>query len=644
MSRWYAHVPKDPTQNRRFRRDLLVEACGSPEARAWLRDCCRDDILFYTNAFVWTYDPRLPLDKMVPFITYPIQDWALHEINGAIDKGRDLTIEKSRDMGASWMCLGVFEWRWHFQADQTFMCLSRNAESVDKFDNEDALFTKIDRIHRMTPSWLMPAGWDRRKHRNRMAFTNPETGSSINGGATVADAAVGGRRTAILIDEFSRIEEGYEIDLGTADNTNCRIFNFTAYGKDNAAYALLKNKYKKKIRLHWSADPRKNRKLYKWDGEIQRFKYYAFNDDTLELDECGPHEFGPEDADQVNFDAPGRRFEPVADGVLRSPVYDAEDTRRGSRRYMAINWDIDYEGSDDRFFDVKLLQELDREFAVAPYWEGDIEVDEATGELLAFVPAASGPLRLWCNLDREGKPPQSDKGYGAGCDISWGRGATPSCCAVADAGTGEKVLEYVTPFIPPDRFATRVVAICKAFLSKSGGNTHLAWERLGPGDVFKDKVLELNYGNVYYHGTEADKNFSDRRKPGWPPNKANSAELLGEYQAGLRNRRYVNRSTAALREAENFVETDRGIQSSRFAKTKNRLKVGAGDDQSGSRESHGDRVIMDALCFRAIKSLGLLGRVENRRATPPEEVVGTLAWRAAVHAMRDREEEENWGF
>lgn len=592
----------------------------------------------------WTYDPRLPSDKIVPFITYPFQDWAIREIEGAIDNGRDLVCDKSRDTGATWMFLSVFEHRWHFLEDQTFLCMSRNEDAVDKSNNEDALFAKLDRIHKMTPPWLMPVGWDARKHRNKLSFVNPETGSSINGCATVGDASVGGRRTAILLDEFSRIEEGYEIDLGTADVTNCRLFNFTAYGQNNAAYELLKNKYKKRIRLHWSMDPRKNKKLYKFDPQTQRYKYFVFNDDTLLLDECGPHQWGPEDQDTINESKIGKPFEPVPDGVLRSPVYDMEDTRRGSRRYMAINWDIDYEGSDDRFFDIKLLLELNAEFAVQPYWEGDIDVDEATGELLGFVKAENGPVRLWCNLDRDGKPPKSEKGYGGGGDISWGRGATPSCFAIADAGTGEKVLEFVTPFIAPDRYATRVVALCNAFLSKSGANTILAWERGGPGEVFKDKVLELGYSNVYYHGTEAEKNFTQTRKPGWPPNKANLSELLGEYQAGLRTRRYINRSTLALKEAETFVETDRGIQSARFAKTKSRLKVGQGDDQTGSRESHGDRVIMDALTFRAVKSLGTLTKVEQKKPPPAEEVVGSLAWRRAIVEAQEREKDDDWGF
>lgn len=645
FDRWYAKIPKDPASNRQFRRDLIVEGNSSDSARDWLRRCCREDTLFYLNAFVWTYDPRLTKDKMVPFITYPFQDGAIREIEKSIEIGRDLVVEKSRDTGASWMCVAIFEKRWHFLPDQTFMVMSRNANAVDGTDNEDSLFAKIDRIHKYLPEWMMPLGWNAFKNRNRFSLRNPELDSTIAGGATVGDAAVGGRRTAILLDEFSRIEEGKEINVGTADVTPCRIFNFTAYGKENEAYELLKNPYKKKLRLHWSQDPRKNQKLYKWDAATQRFRYYRFDDDSLELQECSAHEYTDEDADTRNFDPPGRAFKPVADGVLRSPEYDREDTRRGNRKYMAINWDIDYEGSDDHFFDLKLLLELNVETVRPHFWEGDIEVDEATGELVSFVEETGGPLRLWCHLDEKGLPPVSERGYGAGCDISWGQGATPSCCAIADAQTGEKVLEYVTPFEKPERFCSKVVALCNAFRSRVGTNTHLAWERLGPGNVFGQRIVELGYANVYYHGTEANKDFTQTRKAGWPPNRNNTAELLGDYQAALRTRRYLNRSQAALKEAEGFVETERGIQSSKWRAVKNRLSTPAGDAQSGSRESHGDRVVMDALCLLAIKQIGggaVVAKPDPPK--PPEEIVGTFAWRKRLHELRAREQEDNWGY
>ena len=81
-----------------------------------LWDACSRDILYWINTFVWTFDPRKPNPK-IPFITYEYQDEAFLAMDEALPgaggefKGHDVIIEKSRDMGASWICLTLFAWR-----------------------------------------------------------------------------------------------------------------------------------------------------------------------------------------------------------------------------------------------------------------------------------------------------------------------------------------------------------------------------------------------------------------------------------------------------------------------------------------------------------------------------------------------------
>ena len=645
MSRWYAKVPKDPIRNRVWREAVLRHAAGSREARDYLHRLCAEDILFYLNTFVWLFEPRARHEKVIPFISFDFQDWVIPEIERAIDQGRDLVIDKSRDVGASWMCLAVLEHKWHFRPDNTFYCLSRNEEAVDGPKDEDALFPKIDRIHRSLPVWLMPDGYPgtgKQQYRTKRSFFNPETGSSIKGGATVGDAAVGGRRTAILLDEFSRVEEGYEIDLGTADVTPCRIFNFTAYGTGNAAYDLLKNPHKKHIQIHWSFDPRKNRKMYKWDAQNSKMRYFRYEPAERDIRECEAYVYGPEDNDTVNFDPPGQPFVPIRDGILRSPVYDAEERRRGSRRYMAIMWDIDYEGSDQRFFEVKLLSDLTREFCCRPYWEGDLAIDSATGELHGLIEKENGPLRLWCTLTAQ-KPPRSPMGYASGTDISRGRGATNSCFSIVNVSTGEKVAEYVRPDEKPETFAAKCFALGNLFLSEAGGNTLLAWESVGPGSDFGDTIEELGYSNVYYEKRPTPKKgtvgIKASVKPGWSPNKQKAADLLGEYQIALSQRRFINRSAPALGECEKYVFVPGGVE---YQDAASSGKIAGDRDHTGARENHGDRVVADALACRAARSIGGMTPVERVDDRPPETVPGTLAFRRLRQEREDRERQAAW--
>lgn len=632
-SRWYAKVPKDPIANRRFRLDLIRESAGSVDARDWLRAACKDDPIFYFNAFVWTYDPRLPEnEKILPFITFSIQDDAIRRLNDAIEYGRDVVIEKSRDMGVSWICCGLFEKRWHFNRDQTFMMISRDADEVDKPGYPDCLFWKIDAIHRHLPSWLMPRGWDARRNRKKMVFDNPENGSTINGEATVAGAAVGGRKTAMLMDEFSRIPFAYELLLGTADSSRCRIFNFTPYGTSNSAYDLATRTNITKLRLHWSADPRKNQKMYKWDGEHQKLRYYRWNDEKLEIEECGPHLYTTEDDDLQVPEHP-RKFEPVRDGVLRSPVYDREDTRRANRQAMAMMWDIDYIGSEWNFFDKTLLTQLCRETAIAPLWEGDIQFDEATGDLECFEEKRGGPLKLWVSLTRDLGVPRGARGYAAGCDIALGVGATPSCISIGDVATGVKVASYVNAYDKPERLAAKAVALGNAFRSKDDAPMFLAWERNGPGNTFGDRVMELGYTDVYIEGENQRANTRTQRKPGWGnDNRQKLQDLLGQYSAALSQRRFVNRDEDAIRECERFKVTDKGIE---YVASGKRARVSVNADSS--REQHGDRVIADAIMWLASRYMGGPDGLPEERAEEPERMPNTLAFRRAEFVRRQME-------
>jgi hypothetical protein len=657
VNRFYAQVDKREAFNRQWRIDVLRHAAGSREARDWIWAQCRDDTLYYLNGFLWTYDPRLRGDKALPFITYTgMQDPAVLRIESAIEYGRDLVIEKSRDVGASNMCLAVIEKRWHFLRDQSFMLISRDEDEVDKPGYPDCLMWKIDFFHKHLPSWLMPRGWVPREHRKRFVFENPANGSTINGEATVGAAGVGGRKTAILIDEFSRIEQADEIDLGTADSTDCRIFNFTAYGEGNAADRM-RREAKRKIVLHWSMDPRKNQKLYRWNGDTQQFDYYRYDPDAGEMVKvgshhlplvlCDAHEYTRADDDDLNVGEgePPIKFEPVRDGRLRSPVYDKQFRRRRNARWMAINWDIDYVGSENKFFDTELLLTLHTETCRQPAWEGEVVIDEGTGEFEGFKPKKGGPVKLWCPLDVEGRPPLSKLGYGGGADISRGQGATNSCFGIADAQTGQKVLEYVTPRKKPDEFARRVVALCRVFLSESGQDTLLAWERQGPGEEFRKTVMELGYSNVYYDAVGTGRNFSipfaETKLPGWQPSAKNRAELFGEYEMSLRQRRFLNRSTPALVECGDFIETPSGCEY-KFSQAK-RHKKGITSDDSGATANHGDRVTMDALCNRTLILLGRPdARKEKEAEKSPEETVGTWAWRAGIHKARERSDSRLW--
>jgi hypothetical protein len=290
------------------------------------------------------------------------------------------------------------------------------------------------------------------------------------------------------------------------------------------------------------------------------------------------------------------------DGRLRSPWYDGECARRANEREVSQMLDIDYTGSAYQFFDKGTILRLQGE-CVSPYWEGEIAFDELTGEPVDLVKVAGGPVKLWCRLDPDGRPPWSL--YGAGCDVSTGSGATPSVLSIGDARTGEKVLEYATAFLRPEQFATRAVAICRLFRGEMFSGARLAWEIPGPGLTFGKRVLELGYQNVYFRETNLALSGSKQSdRPGWTNTNETKRNLLEEYRAALSTRVFVNRSRGALEECTFFEEVDGGRVEFKGAEANYDPETGKLDPNAAG-VNHGDKVIADALCFKMLRSLGL---------------------------------------
>lgn len=604
--RWHlSHLSRKPSDNLRLRRHVLKAARQNKRVQRALWEACRLDLFFFINVFVWQYNPQHVGNEIGPFITWECQERACLEIIAAIEQGGrvDVVIEKSREMGASWLCLLIMLWLFLFHPWKKFLLISRSADAVDKADDPDCLMWKLDFILEHLPAWLRGP-----VRRRRMSLRHLKTKSTITGQASTGKAGVGGRATAIFVDEFSQINEGFEVLHRTADTSGCRIFNFTHVGLDTAAYEMSTRVDVKKVVLHWSMHPEKNRGMYRWDAEAHQVERL---DPTYEY---------PPDYKFVMDGTPGGPF-----AGLRSPWYDAEERRRASKRAVAMDLDIDPRGATSQFFDAVLIKHLQATYCTDPYWEGEISFDLDTAKPLGFVPRKGGPLKLWCHLDRWGRPPLSD--YGAGADISAGTGATPSCLAIADQTTGEKVLEYTDPFIEPSDFAYVAVALCWAFKNADGEGARLAWEMQGPGIKFGEKVIELGYRNVYYRTDEfsLSKTVSDR--PGWVPTRPNKRALLDDYRARLALHQFTNRSWGALDECLSYVYGTGG-----------QVKHGKEDseDPSGARENHGDHVIADALCNKMIK---------KKPPAAPDKVVevkiGTLQWRRKL-AEEQRRREESW--
>jgi hypothetical protein len=572
-------VPKTLKENLEFRAKILQAVLDDPSKIRIVKAICEADPLFFLNVFGWTFDPR-GIRKKIPFILYPFQEDAILELLGAIND-HDALVEKSRDMGASWICIAAMTWCWLFDNGFSGLFVSRVEEYVDKPGNPKAMFWKFDYLIDNIPSWLAPAGYSKSVYRAKMHVENPERGGVIDGESTTGNVARGDRRTAILLDEFAAVEQGSRVLSSTRDATNCRLFNSTPNGVNNAFFDIRQSSIVK-IRLHWSVHPSKNAGLYTTD-----------EDGLLKvLDSKGyPH-----------------GYKPILDGKLRSPWYDNECARAGSSQEIAQELDIDYLGSGFQYFNATSIHEVMRKNARPAMLEGELEYDDTTGDFIRFTESKGGHLRLWTLLDGKGEPPREHR-YTEGADVSAGTGASNSCLEGYDVTTCAKVFEYVNAHIRPEQFAKQAVAIGRWF-----GNAYLIWESGGPGRQFGSRVVELGYGNIYMRKRDEAISGKVSDVPGVAQTKETKLMILGDYRAAVEKGECINYSKEAMEETLEYIfGVDGGVEHSRSCG-----KI----DPSGAKANHGDRVMADALAWKALKD-----RMRTPVAEKPKIIPGCLAWR-----------------
>jgi len=520
---------------------------------------------------------------------------------------------KSRDMGASWMGLTVFEWYWHFFDHLSFLLISRNEKYVDESGNPKSLFWKIDFLHKYQPRWLLPTGrhlGDKDPSRKLLHLGNVDNGSVIDGESTTGDAGRGDRRTGMFIDEHAAfdINDGFKVLRASRDTTNCRIFNSTPQGANNAFYEVVHNTSARLIRLHWSSHPEKARGLYtSHDGEL----------DILDKAFHGPVTLSKKgDKTKIEYQYP-ENYPFILDGKQRSPWYDNECARCVTEMEIGQELDIDFLGSDYQFFDPLTIEKLKRLYCRDPVVIGDLEYDNVTLEPRRFVENAKGAISLWFALDRDGHVP-SDKSFVIGTDVSAGTGASNSVSSVVDKATGEKVGVLRSPHLRPLEFADITVALAKMF-----NKANMIWDASGPtGKNFTMQVMERHYSNIYYRRDESKMGAKITNQPGYFLSPEPKATLLEEYRAALGAHQFINPSEAGMKETLQFVVRPGGKVEHSAAE--------ASQDPTGARTAHGDEVIADALALKGVNewASGL------QRTLEPEVPVGSLAWRRKQAAKK----------
>lgn len=586
----------------------------------------------------WLHEPR-PRPKTIPFVTWPHQDLAISVFDNCLGY-EDAGLKKSRGEGASWIGMLLFLKYWLFgdpveedSKEFVFGVVSRSEDSVDTANDISTLLPKLDWELKKLPFWMVPDGYDPKKHRNHSRHTmlNPVNGSMITGFSCTADVATGARTTSFFMDEMSKWERGKDYDAmsSTQHVTDSRLIVSTFKGADGYYYDAMcgMDSSIRKVTLDWRDNPTRNRGLY----VMKNGRFRAVHEENPL----------PDDYRQESRDCIGRLRDRGyrIDGSHRSPWYDRQCDRTGATpNSIAEELDMDPEKSGSPYFNVDVINRLLSQCR-APNMVGEISYALDSCEPVGFEEAPRGGWSLWCALTSKGCP-VSGVDYFIGIDVAAGTGGAMSSNSTISIANkrGQKVAEFALPDLFPDKLA-KVAYAAGHFFKGPNGPALLCHECNGPtGAQFSKAIVDLGYPRLFMDVVETTVGRKKSDRVGYWNQGDKRGNLYGGYRAALGDGFFSNPSRQALEECKMYENTSGGGVEHVSAMKKK--------DVSGAGMNHGDRCTADAICWRILSDVfekPVRGRepedatIENENAP-----VGSFLARRNESRLRFKEESHSW--
>src|SRR5688500_18236667 len=144
--KWIGDIPPDYVAVYMRRASLLKAMRDSEQGRIGALEYYRTRPVEFINDWCDTADPRnAGTDKpaSMPHIMFPPQVELIAFVEALRTAPANGLVEKSRDLGATWVSCGYAVWLWRFQPDSSVGWGSRKQEYVDEIGNMDSIFEKL---------------------------------------------------------------------------------------------------------------------------------------------------------------------------------------------------------------------------------------------------------------------------------------------------------------------------------------------------------------------------------------------------------------------------------------------------------------------------------------------------------------------
>lgn len=495
--------PTSVRENAIYRDQLLTACANDPQLAADVTALCAKDILWCFNSFFWTFDPRRASGSR-PFILWPYQAEFVQTMERHYRERKDILIEKSRDMGATWLVLCWLFHHWRFEPGFQALIGSRLEELIDKRGDMASHFERLRWEAKLMPAWWMPQGFDLSKHSPYMQLANTENGCAILGQAVTPGFSRQGRYNCAVGDEFAFCESAEEAWRAMGDSTPVRVVMSSVKGLGNKFATLRRSGTVQVLSLHWSLHPEKSKGIY-----------------------CQEH--GNPALASCQW--------PVC--KLSSPWYDSERSRRAADpTSIAEELDIDYLSSGNPYFP---LADLEKQVPKPPRWKGYfVEVDHK----IEFRLDPSGTWWMW-------DPYDPSTTYALGADPSEGIGQDRSVAVIRDSR--ERALRCsLACQLRPDEFAFEIEKAARYY-----GQAKVLCEREGPGYAV-NLDLSRAYGNLWYETKVDEVGNVQGKRFGWSTNLKTRPVILSQVAEEIRDHSAKMLDIRLIEECRTFIVDENG--------------------------------------------------------------------------------------
>lgn len=189
----------------------------------------------FINDWCLTYDPRNAATSkptIMPFILFKRQKEFIQFLQECLRDQQSGLVEKTRDVGITWLCCGFSVWLWLFTPGASVGWGSRKEALVDRIGDPDSIFEKMRMIIRYLPKYFLPKKFNVDKDTSYMKMVNPENSATITGEAG-DNIGRGGRKLIYFKDESAHYERPEKIEAALSHNTNVQIDLSSVNGSSN---------------------------------------------------------------------------------------------------------------------------------------------------------------------------------------------------------------------------------------------------------------------------------------------------------------------------------------------------------------------------------------------------------------------------